>query len=57
MAKKPETPITEEKVHVGLKCPKGMRDAIIKIAHEEDRSLSRQIVHVLRCWLRDRAKQ
>ena len=49
-----ETAPPEESVTVSICCPKEMRDAVQKVAVEEDRTLSRQVVRALREWLRDR---
>ena len=56
MKDKPDLPliILEKLVTVSLCCPKEIRDAIQKIAVEEDRTLSRQVVRALREWLRYR---
>ncbi len=44
--------IMEESVTVSICCPREIRDAMQKVAVEEDRTLSRQVVRALREWLR-----
>lgn len=49
-----ETATLEESVIVSICCPKEIRDVMQKIAVEENRTLSRQVVRALREWLRGR---
>lgn len=58
MTKQPKPEFVEIKdVQVQFKCPGPMRDQMKAIAREQDRTLAKQILRVLREWLRDRKDQ
>ena len=55
MTKQPKPEPTPEKtVPVHFQCPEFIRDEIKRIAIEQDRTLGRQVVRVLREWLANR---
>ena len=55
MTKQPKPEPTQERtVQVNFNCPESIRDEINRIAIEQDRTLGRQVVRVLREWLANR---
>ena len=52
MAKKPKPAIAPEKnIHVSFSCPVAIQEEIKRLAIEQDRNLTKQIVRILRLWL------
>ncbi len=49
--------VEEKAVNVTFRCPESVQYELRKIALHEDRNLSKQVVHALKGWLRDRGQQ
>ncbi len=55
MAKKPKPAIApEQATAINFNCPVSIRDEIKRLAVEQDRTLGKQIVRILRLWLLSR---